>query len=81
MMTLEELLVCIRGNDYAAWFALTLPEKWHFLKDIGEDGRSALGEALGCFAYDTRHANVSLGAELNKRADPEMARRVAYWLR
>ena len=79
-MTINDILVFISTDDYAGWKKAGIREKWEALKEAETSGRLReiaekldIGSRYGC--------KVTIGAELNRRADPERAANIAAWLR
>ena len=69
-MTIADVLKAIHTGDYSTWNALTLREKWSLLKETeAADRLGEIATALGIM----RSGKVTIGAELNRRADPEKA--------
>ena len=81
MPTIADILASIRTGDYTAWREATLPERWAMLKEAEASNRlieiaTALHPQFG-----RPTCKVSVGAEINRRSDPEGAAARDSWFR
>jgi len=77
-MNISDILTAIDTGNYAAWKRATLKEKWAVLKEAEAAGRlKEIATPLGILSrWDCK---VTIGAELNRRADPEKAANIRAW--
>ena len=81
MLTISDTLNCIRTGDYTAWKDASLRERWAMLKEA--EAADRLGEIATALhpLFGRSTSKVSVGAEINRRADPEKAAARASWFR
>ncbi len=81
MLTINDTLICIHTGDFSAWKDATLPERWAMLKEAEASNR--LGEIATALypQFGRPTSKVSIGAEINRRADPEKAAILASYFR
>ena len=82
-MTINDVLTYIGTGDYTGWEAATLPEKWQALKEAEAAGRleeiAAKLAATGGGFGSRVNCKVSIGVELNRRANPEKSANIRAW--